>query len=292
MWGLVQRLCMASMDCSNVGQALRDEWATLVGTRRARDALAGWVADEPALTDLSSFKEVVDAITVERGEPIENSIAVTQAVVRLAESEELARRLMIHIMVPTIATECHRSLRILRQIHLQYNSRIRPTGADVVDLVLTSAAEAVACYAGRTLPYPIRTIRSRMIEVLVDRRTKLIRTLMFADSLSPMEHGASAPRASDAQDSESNRSWLVGGSPSERPAASVLAETLETAIDLGIVSAADAGLVWATRYHQRTSLDLGGGDKREAERLRRRRSRAQQRLVAHRSELLATGIAV
>ena len=284
---------MDGINCANIGTALRNEWALLGTSRRARELVSEWAGSEPALVGMGSLVDIVEAI---ESAPLDVSISITQAVVRLAATEELAARLLIQVMIPTIATECHRSLRVLRQVHNHYQSSIRPTGNDVVDLVLTSAAEAVACYAGRSLPYPLRTIRSRMIEIIIARRTKLIKVQVSHRSLAGLQpdtklwHNELRPKAREAA-LDPGEDCLV--QPVYEPsAAELLAETLHAAIDLGIVSLSDAQLVWATRYHQQTSLDLGGGDKREAERLRRRRSRAQQRLVAHRSVLLATGIAV
>lgn len=284
---------MYSINCTNIGRALRDEWAIIATSRRSQDATASWSQAEPALEAFTSPAAILEAIETA---PLEDSITVTQAVVRLAEDHELAARLLIQVMVPTIASECYRSLRVLRQIHLQYQSSISPTGSDVADLVLGSTAEAVACYAGRSLSYPLRTIRRRMIEIIIQRRTKLINTQVGVRSLAGLQaDGASWHNELRPKDREP--SWDPGESflaetMSEPSPAELLAETLDVAVDLGIVSASDAGLVWATRYHQQTSLELGDGDKREAERLRRRRSRAQQRLIAHRSDLLASGIAV
>jgi len=70
------------------------------------------------------------------------------------------------------------------------------------------------------------------------------------------------------------------------PPAVLLARTLRLAVGKGIVSADDATLVWASTHLGETSLSLACGDVREAERLRRRRSRAQQRLARHSAELL------
>ena len=162
----------------------------------------------------------------------------------------------------------------------------------MVDLVLSAAAEAVACYGGRTLKFPLRTIRRRFIEIIVQRRTKIIDAETLGVSISTLSpNGTTAGPRSSASSATDGEGFLPGPEPS--PASyEVLAETLETAVQLGIVTEEDAGLVWATRYHQQTSFDLGGGDRRETERLRRRRSRAQQRLAANRDALLAAGVAV
>ena len=266
---------MYEIDCNNIGRVLRDDWEHTACGRRTRDTLIRWSETETALSGFESLREVVVEI---EGAPLDRSIEVTQAVLRLAKSEELAHRALIQVMVPMIATESYRSLRILRQVHHHDHSTVQPRGSDVVDLVLSAAAEAVACYGGRTLKFPLRTIRRRFIEIIVQRRTRVIKAETLGVSIS-------SPATGSGDDSLA--------APERGPAASeVLAETLETAVELGIVTAEDAGLVWASRYHQQTSLDLGGGDKREAERLRRRRSRAQQRLVANRDVLLDAGVAV
>ena len=273
---------MYEIDCHNIGRVLRDDWKHVASGRRTRDTLSEWATTECVLDGFESLAAVVSEI---EGAPLDRSIEVTQALCRLAKSEELAHRALIQVMVPMIATESYRSFRVLRQIHHQNRSTVRPRGADVVDLVLSAAAEAVACYGGRTLKFPLRTIRRRFIEIIVQRRTNVIKAETLAvsiSSLGPAGAGSEGPVSDDCLPA-----------PESAPAAAeALAETLETAVELGIVTEADAGLVWASRYHQQTSFDLGGDDPREIERLRKRRSRAQQRLVANRDALLEAGVAV
>ena len=160
----------------------------------------------------------------------------------------------------------------------------------MVDLVLSAAAEAVACYGGRTLKFPLRTIRRRFIEIIVQRRTKIIDAETLGVSLSTL--GPPGHRSRSTADTAGSGEACLAADDDGPGSSEVLAETLEAAVQLGIVTEEDAGLVWASRYHQQTSFELGGGDRREAERLRRRRSRAQQRLVANRDALLEAGVAV
>ena len=286
---------MEVIDCSTLGRVLREEWAVISTGRHARQAMQRWGTAEPVFAGLESPAEVIDAIAVAKGEPYEASIALSQAVLRLAATEELAARLLMQVMVPTLATECYRSLRVLRDEHLVSGSRIEPTSRDAVELVMGAAAEAIACYAGRTTPYPLRTIRRRLIELIVQRRSKAVEALRAATSIERVcfEISISSKFATTEGYGDPGSVEKVWVAPEvERSAAELLADTLRAAVTLGIVSEDDAGLVWASRYHGETSRSLAGDDRREAERLRRRRSRAQQRLIAHRDLLLATGIAV
>ena len=281
---------MYEIDCNNIGRVLRDDWKHLACGRRTRDTVSRWAVPEPALGGFESLHDVVAEI---EGATLERSIEITQAVLRLAKSEELAHRALIQVMVPMIATESYRSLRILRQVHHHAHSAVRPRGADVVDLVLSAAAEAVACYAGRTLKFPLRTLRRRFIELIVQYRTKIINAETLGFSLSGLAPGASGGAASRSGRETEDAGEAHLAMPERAPGPSeLLAETLETAVQLGIVTEEDAALVWASRYHQQTSFELGGNDRREVERLRRRRSRAQQRLVANRDALLEAGVAV
>lgn len=226
--------------------------------RLARTRLAQWAELEPSLDGLSSVSAVVDAIAVPIGASQEHSLLVTQAVLRLASDDPLASRLIMQVMVPIMAKECFRSLRILE------SQGLRIDDAELVTLVLGSAADAIASLAGSTSMYPLRVLRRRMIKRLVRRRDRLV-----ANSRELMQDHLPE----------------VVASTSVEPPAVLLARTLRLAVGKGIVSQDDAALVWASTHRGETSLTLASGNVREAERLRRRRSRAQLRLANHRDEL-------
>ena len=208
---------MREAACNSFGAALRDEWSVISSGRWARARLRRWVEEEPVLGDFMSLGEVVEAIAVPVGHSAELSVEVTRAVLRLAVEDPLASRLLLQVMVPIMAKECFRSLRILQ------SQAIAVDDAELVTLVLGSAADAIASLAGLHRVYPLRVLRQR---------------------------------------------------------------TLRVAVGKGIVSAQDASLVWASVHRGETSLSLAAGDAREAERLRRRRSRAQRRLAQYRSDLV------
>ncbi len=249
---------MREVVCNNFGSVLREEWAVISTGRWARARLRRWSEAEPVLAELGSLGEVVDAIAVPIGHPKEYSLAVTQALIRLAADDPLATRLLLQVMVPILAKECFRSLRILE------SQGVRVDDSELVTVVLGSATDAIASLAGSTTEWPLRILRRRTIIRIVRRR----------DHLVAHSRELAAEQLPD-----------VASPVAPSPPAVVLARTLRMAVGKGIVSADDAQLVWASTHRGETSLSLADGDEREAERLRRRRSRAQRRLAEHRAEL-------
>lgn len=254
------------MTCKEFDTALAMEWAVISTGAAARRAVLRWGETEPALAGAETPAGVIDTIL---SAPEEESIAVTQAVLRLARSDRLAARLLIQVMVPTLATECFRSSRMLRA------GRVPVTSSEVVALVIGAAAEAIGSYARRpVVPFPLRTIRRRMIEIVIARRSRLMKqaeveSVQFAEATHP---------SGDPMDTEPT--------PAE-----LLADTLTTAVELGIVSGQDAQVVWLSRRFDVSALAQADNDAREHERLRRRRSRAQRRLIENRETLLDAGLA-
>lgn len=257
---------MANMTCKEFDRALAMEWAVISTGAAARRALLRWGEAESALADAETPADLVDKILTA---PEEESIAVTQAVLRLARSDRLAARLLIQLMVPTLATECFRSLRMLKA------ERVPVTSSEVVALVIGAAAESIGSYARRpVVPYPLRTIRRRMIEIVIARRNRMIRQA----EVESVQFAETTHTSADPSDTEPT--------PAE-----LLADTLTTAVDLGIVSGQDAQVVWLSRRFDVSALAQADNDAREHERLRRRRSRTQRRLIENRELLLDAGLA-
>ena len=257
---------MRTMTCNNFDKTLTDEWAVLSTGAAARTAAHRWRVAEPALDGMDT---PVDVIRTIRSAELSESIAVTQAVLRLARSDRLAARLLIQLMVPTLATECFRSRRVL------CSERVPISSSEVVALVMGAAAEAIGSYSRRSVvPFPLRTIRRRMIEILISRRRRLIKQA----NIESVEF--------------SDCSWTSDYSRADEPtSAELLADTLSTAVDLRIVSNDDAQIVWLSRRFDVSARAQADDDHREHERLRRRRSRAQRRLIENRQLLLEAGLA-
>jgi len=250
---------MKAMACKELGSALNSEWAAISSKRRSRERLCAWSEAEPDLDGLTSLQQVVEAIAVPLGMPAEESIAITKAVVRLAATDQIASRLLFQVMVPMMMKEIYRSLDVVRMC------RVSIEETEIISLVLVATNDAIASVAGSTLEWPLRNLHRRMVKRLIRRREKLIANARELLEYLPSEQPAP---------------------PEEATAAELLAETLDLATTKGIVSSDDARLVWASSYWDETSFTLARGDRREAERLRRRRSRAQQRLAVHRVELV------
>ncbi len=105
---------MKHMACRELSAALGDEWRHIASERRSRDQLTEWATVEPDLAGLGSLSDVVDVIAVPIGIPQERSVAVTEAVIRLAEDDPLARRLLLQVMAPILVKEMFRTLAVLR----------------------------------------------------------------------------------------------------------------------------------------------------------------------------------
>ncbi|MCP3878901.1 MAG: hypothetical protein GY701_11000, partial [Sulfitobacter sp.] len=105
---------MKHMACREMSTALGDEWRHLATERRSRDRLDAWRKAEPDLVGLDSLDDVIDVIAVPIGIAQDRSVAVTQAVIRLAGTDELARRLLLHVMAPILVKEMFRTLAVLR----------------------------------------------------------------------------------------------------------------------------------------------------------------------------------
>ncbi len=239
---------------------MREEWSAIAGGKWSRGRLRQWVEAEPILDGFASLGELLEAIAVPIGESAEISVEVTRAVLRLAVDDPLACRLLLQVMVPIMGKECFRSSRILRAAGVAVDD------AELVTMVLGAAGEAIASLAGLHRVYPLRVLRTRMLKRVERRRDQLIDR---ARELAPEDLAVEVPAAETTV-----------------PPAVLLARTLRLAVGKGIVSADDASLVWASTHLGETSLSLACGDVRAAERPRRRRSRAPQRLAQHRVELL------
>lgn len=251
---------MQHATCNGFGSAMSQEWSVICAGKWGRARLAKWAESEPDLARFRYLNDVVEAIAVPVGQPHDESVKVTQAVLRLAVDDPLAARLLLHVMIPIVAKECYRSVRILRALG------VRVDDSEVVTLVIGAAAESIASLAGDSRVYPLRVLRQRLLKRVEWRRERLIanaRELVHDD-----------------------RVLDVGAASSSEPPAVLLARTLRLAIDKQIISVDDASLVWASAHEGETSLTLAGGNAREAERLRRRRSRAQLKLAQHRLELV------
>ena len=192
---------MREVACNSFGSALRQEWSVISNGRWARARLRRWADDEPVLADSTSLDEVTDAIAIPIGHPQEFSSEVTRAILRLAVNDPLASRLLLQVMLPILAKECFRSLRILE------SERVAVDDAELVTIVLGSASEAIASLAGLHRVYPLRTLRQRTLKGVERRRDQLIVNarelateklprLGFAGTLGPTSGGAGEDVAS------------------------------------------------------------------------------------------------
>ena len=98
---LFDRRPMTNMTCREFDKSLATEWAVISTGNAARRTMRRWAEAEPMLDPFDTPHDVLVAIGVE---DLHESIELTQAVVRLAATEQLASRLLLQVMVPTLAT--------------------------------------------------------------------------------------------------------------------------------------------------------------------------------------------
>ena len=266
----------------HLGILLDNEWTMIATSRCARRQLSAWARSEPALTSCETLLEVHDTIRVyDTAQGQERSIAVSQAVLRLAAENQLASRVLIQVMAPWITHEVQATARILR------SQGVPEPDDEATEIILDAITASLARHVGRTMPFPMRVLHQAFVETLVRKRRRRLTEFHTTTSLEGINEHTTQPNPWHGR----SRIGLIPN-PADPSAARVRANTLETAIEIGLVTSGDASLVWSARHLDVSCRALAPNDTREAERLRRRRSRAQRTLIDNRTKLLAAGAAM
>lgn len=230
---------------------LDDEWLTINGSSASARRLRRWQADHPCLCGVSDFDELIAWI---RGADTDDSTVVTWALLELAVEDRLARRVLLQTIIPGLGGEL--------EWLLEWSKRVEPTMlqlGDIDQLLAVSAMAAIMHAAGQRKPWPLLSILRRTHRLLVRATTVEARWQAVTVLCDPPKN--------------------VTGLEEEYTPADQLTLVLGEAHTQGAVSRDDAALVWLTRVGGWRPAELEDRFAANGDCLRRRRHRAEARLV-------------
>lgn len=230
--------------------ALDDEWQQIARCHRSTACLRTWETDHACFEGLGNLGQLVAAV---RTADAERSTEMVWALLELAVDDQLATRTLLQIVVPGLGGE----LRWLVEWARRTDHRLLE-GGDVDQLLIAAAMEAIRHASGRRKPWPVMSILRRAHRVLL-RETGMEEDWRRVNALADPDHERSI-RCEPSTDES------LGG---------LLGEASRT----GAVSRDDAALVWLTRVAGFQPAELEGRFAASSECLRRRRHRAEARLV-------------
>lgn len=240
------------------------DWFRFAASRRGTATLLSWAARCPHLGAHSCLDDVVIAM---RSEPRERSNRYWCELLGLGrDGDEVARRLMLQVVVPFLERETTRWHTVFVQAH---QSRTR---AEVEQFVYVAAVQALRHLESREgVAWPVldvvrMTRASVKATVRADERWNEA-TTTFDDNADPETlHGVVG-----------DGPLVVGEDDQVRPAAE-LGRVLNELVASGRVTASTAALVWQTRCGLASFDELAGELATPAATLRRRRHRAEEAL--------------
>lgn len=227
----------------NLFQQLDAEWLRVGKSRDARQRLAEWSLTS---TELRRFEDL-DALVRyanRRGDPHESD-RVLVVLARRAPEDELAARTLLQALMPGI-----------RWLARRYEALAAAAMEDSASAVVAFAYERI-----RTYPFERRPQRVAA-NVLLDTRQRLHRTI-----------GRPRPHVISLE------SLLFEPTEGE-PSCDNLCTLLDDAVAREVIGGRDAALIALTRLHEHPVADLAAQLGCTAQTLRRRRRRAETRLLA------------
>lgn len=211
------------MSPTNVYSSLTDEWTLLACTESARRALSTWARTEPDLRSFADPAQVVAACHHRGDSAAANQILA--AVLRVADCDPLAERLVLQALLPALAA-CSR--RASRRGWIGGGAALW-AGTDELDQdLLALAVERVRAAAGQHLEWPASTLAGqvwRRIRMAVDR------------------HRAQTRRTVPLDPDPAGDAWADPGGCWE----SRLARLLCDAVRDGTVAHRDGAVIYSTR---------------------------------------------
>lgn len=230
---------------------LDHEWLTVNTSPDSQRTLRRWQAEQGCLVGVDDFDGLIARI---RGADPDTSNEVTWALLALAVDDLLARRVLLQTIIPGLGGELEWLLR--------WSKRVDPTMLDLGDidqLLVVSAMEAIMHAAGKRKAWPVLSMLRRAHRLLVWAtrvEAKWQAATLYGDP--PKE---------------------VAGVEDEYTSADRLTLVLGEAHSQGAVSRDDAALVWLTRVGGWRPAELEDRFAANGDCLRRRRHRAEARLV-------------
>ena len=139
--------------------ALNEEWLHLAASPAARRQLRSWSDRLPDGSPLGSLDDLV--LAIQRGQ-LDESTHLVWSLLGLADSDQLARRVLLQAIVPGLMGE----VRQLTGWALRTDVSL-VDGGDVDQIVVTAAVEAIAHAVGHRRAWPIASILRRTHRLVV-----------------------------------------------------------------------------------------------------------------------------
>jgi hypothetical protein len=228
------------------------EWSALVVSTGASRQLRRWRELHVCFVGIGSMAELIE--TVRHGD-FEKSNDLVWALLELAVDDSLAVRTILQVLIPGLGGE----LRWLLEWARRTDAALLDEG-DVDQWLVVAAMEAIRHAVGQHKPWPLLSILRRTHRVLR-------RDVLAEDRWRTSTVLTDYPRSEDAVEPEPT-------------AAELLAEVLDHARSHGAVSRSDVELVWLTRIGGYQPVELENLFRANGDCLRRRRQRAEARLIA------------
>ncbi|MFN0029705.1 MAG: hypothetical protein ACKV2O_21330 [Acidimicrobiales bacterium] len=231
---------------------LDQEWAALAASPGAARQLRLWRADHGCFADIGSLGELIEVI---RHGEFDVSNDLVWSLLELAVHDALAVRTVLQALIPGLGGE----LGWLLAWAGRTDHGLLDEG-DVDQMLVVAVMEAIRHAAGKRRAWPLSSILRRTHRVLrrdVLEEERWRATMMVTD----------CPEAQDIESPEST-------------AGEVLAEVLTDARRDGTMSSGDVELVWLTRIGGYQPAELADRFGVNGDCLRRRRQRAEARLIA------------
>ena len=231
---------------------LDQEWEALAASPGAARQLRLWRADHGCFLHIGSLGELIQAI---RHGDFELSNELVWSLLELAVQDQLAVRRVLQVLIPGLGGE----LGWLLAWAGRTDHGLLDEG-DVDQMLVVAVMEAIRHAAGKRRAWPLSSILRRTHRVL---RRDVVAEDRWRSTMTVTD----CPEGQDTTAPEST--------PGE-----LLAEVLGDARQAGTMSSGDAELVWLTRvggYHPAELAERFGVN---GDCLRRRRQRAEARLVA------------
>lgn len=221
------------------------EWIQLCSRRRNRATVRHWAANAPALADVTGIE---DLVTADRDRRNRYFGAVVELV---RDDDELARRVMVQMLVPGLICVMNRLAAMFRRVHRD----------DLASDIVTNAWDQASAIstgrsAARTPGCILRNVRRDTI--------RWHRSL----GLRPTELGGVCVSRDGQGEDDITGDGLVGDrTPGRREDGEVMFERCETRLDLeaavrdGVVDRRFAALIWrvvaADRQFKQAATDVG-----------------------------------
>ena len=229
------------------------DWAALAASPGGSRQLRRWRQSHACFAAVGSLGELIEAI---RHGDFDESNELVWSLLELTVDDSLAVRTILQALIPGLGGELGWLLEWARRT----DPGLLDEG-DVDQLLVVAAMEAIRHAAGKRKPWPLSSILRRTHRVLR-------RDVLAEDRWRSSMVLTDCPRFEDT---------TTGPEPSP---AELLAEVLDDAHTHGAVSASDIELVWLTRIGGYQPMELEDRFGVNGDCLRRRRQRAEARLIA------------